>query len=97
MTAPIGLCPRCGGTDIYFAKRQRITGFGGIWGNRAKMVDTPLCKACGEVANLNMNSAENREFKKEKTSADLRAIWKVYWRVSVCVLVFLGLFALLFA
>ena len=45
-------CPRCGGTDIYFAKRQRITGVGGIYGNSAKMVKTALCKECGENADI---------------------------------------------
>ena len=45
-------CPRCGGTDIYFAQRQRITGVGGIYGNNAKMVKTALCKECGENADL---------------------------------------------
>jgi hypothetical protein len=60
-----GLCPRCGGTDIYFAKRQEIKGPGGAWGVRARMVDTPLCKACGEVANLD-KSSENREESRKK-------------------------------
>ena len=51
------ICPRCQGTDVYFAKRQRITGVGGIYGNRAKMLPTALCKACGE----NMNDIRDGE------------------------------------
>ena len=42
-------CPKCGGGDYYFAKRQLLKGKGVFI--RAKMVDTPLCKDCGEVAN----------------------------------------------
>ena len=42
------VCPRCGNSEVYFAKRQVITGFGGGW---ARMADTPLCKNCGEIAN----------------------------------------------
>jgi len=44
-------CPRCNGTEVYFAKRQEITGVGGVYGNRARMVQTPLCKGCGEKMN----------------------------------------------
>ena len=51
------ICPRCRGNDIYFAKRQEITGIGGIYGNKAKMVNTPLCRGCGEIANKQMNTA----------------------------------------
>jgi hypothetical protein len=56
-------CPRCGGTDIYFAQRQRITGVGGIYGNRAKMVKTPLCKECGENADLIRDKKETRKYR----------------------------------
>ena len=51
-------CPRCGGKDIYFAKRQRISGLGGIYGNRAKMVKTALCKECGENADFTADPAD---------------------------------------
>lgn len=51
-------CPRCGGNDIYFAKRQRITGVGGIYGNKAKMVKTALCRACGENADAITDPAD---------------------------------------
>jgi hypothetical protein len=54
-------CPRCGGTDIYFAQRQRITGVGGIYGNRAKMVKTALCKECGENADLIRDKKERQK------------------------------------
>ena len=60
-----GLCPRCGGTDIYFAKRQVIKGPGGAWGVRARMVDTPLCRACGEVSTF--DKAERREEERKNT------------------------------
>ena len=51
-------CPRCGGDDIYFAKRQRITGVGGIYGNKARMVKTALCRACGENADAITDPAD---------------------------------------
>ena len=56
-------CPKCGGNDIYFAKRQRITGLGGIYGNRARMVDTPICRVCGETANPMATSQQIKEAK----------------------------------
>lgn len=56
-------CPRCGGTDIYFAKRQRITGVGGIYGNSAKMVKTALCKECGENADLIRDKKETTKYR----------------------------------
>lgn len=59
--SPTYLCPRCNGNEIYFAKRQRITGLGGIYGNRAIMVNTPLCKACGETANITLNAQERKK------------------------------------
>lgn len=59
--SPTYLCPRCDGTEIYFAKRQRITGLGGIYGNRAVMVNTPLCKECGETANVILNKRERKK------------------------------------
>ena len=59
--SPTYLCPRCDGTEIYFAKRQRITGVGGIYGNKAVMVNTPLCKACGETANIVLDAQERKK------------------------------------
>jgi hypothetical protein len=56
-------CPRCEGTEIYFANRQRITGAGGIYGNRAKMVKTALCKQCGENADLIRDEKETRKYR----------------------------------
>jgi hypothetical protein len=57
-------CPRCGGTEIYFAKRQRITGSGGIYGNKARMVKTALCKSCGELADWTADAGDIRRLKK---------------------------------
>ena len=61
--SPTYLCPRCNGTDIYFAKRQRITGVGGIYGNKAQMVDTPLCRGCGETADVILDAKERSKYK----------------------------------
>jgi hypothetical protein len=57
-------CPRCDGTDIYFAQRQRITGVGGIYGNKAQMVKTALCKVCGENADFTPDVADVLRLKK---------------------------------
>ena len=59
--------PRCDGTDIYFAQRQRITGVGGIHGNKAQMVKTALCKVCGENADFTPDVADVRRLKKVLT------------------------------
>jgi ssDNA-binding Zn-finger/Zn-ribbon topoisomerase 1 len=48
-------CPRCNGTDTYLAKRQVIKGKGVFL--RAKMVDTPTCRQCGETANVEQVNA----------------------------------------
>jgi hypothetical protein len=40
------VCPKCEGTQVYFAKKQIITGLGGIYGNRSKEVLRPFCKKC---------------------------------------------------
>jgi hypothetical protein len=58
------ICPRCGGTEIYFARRQEIKGLGGIYGQRAKMVNTPLCKACGETANVKLKEMTKEQEQK---------------------------------
>ena len=70
-------CPRCGGTDIYFAQRQRITGVGGIYGNRAKMVKTALCKECGENADLIRDEKETRKYRTALAVAVLGVILAV--------------------
>jgi len=40
------ICPKCNCTDVYFAKKQIITGLGGIYGNRQKEVERPFCRKC---------------------------------------------------
>jgi hypothetical protein len=49
--APTYVCPKCNGTDVYFAKKQIITGVGGVYGNRQKEVDRPFCRKCDIEAN----------------------------------------------
>ena len=57
-------CPRCEGTDIYFAQRPRIQGVGGVYGNKEVMVKTALCKNCGENADLITDSITPKGFLK---------------------------------
>jgi hypothetical protein len=44
--APTYVCPKCSGTDVYFRNKQKITGLGGIYGNRQKEVKAPFCRKC---------------------------------------------------
>ena len=55
------VCPKCKGTDVYFAKKQILTGIGGVWGNRAKEVQRPFCKECDIEANsIHLDSEGNQ-------------------------------------
>ena len=40
------LCPRCGGTEMYYAQRQQVVESG--YAQEVRWINTPLCKACGE-------------------------------------------------
>ena len=60
MDIKVNPCPRCGGTDIYWAKRNVIKGAGGVFMS-GEMVDTPLCKACGETCTY-----DKKEYKAER-------------------------------
>lgn len=77
-----GKCPRCGSSEFYFAKRQVITGLGGIYGQRARMVKTPLCKACGEVVDYDRRSKRQivlgEKLKKNK------------WKFLIAYILFIG-------
>lgn len=42
-------CPKCFGTEVYFANRPISTG---IFGIRAKQVKTPYCRSCDVVSNM---------------------------------------------
>jgi hypothetical protein len=46
------VCPKCGSDDLYYAKKLVITGVGGIYGNRARDVQRPFCRACDIEANM---------------------------------------------
>lgn len=55
------VCPKCKGTEVYFAKKQILTGIGGIWGNKAKEVQRPFCMKCDIEANsMNLDSEGNQ-------------------------------------
>lgn len=43
---PTYLCPRCGGTEMFYADRQQVVGSG--YAQEVRWVKLPLCKACGE-------------------------------------------------
>lgn len=50
--APTYVCPKCKGKDVYFANKQKITGIGGIYGNRQKEFKAPFCRKCDIEADL---------------------------------------------
>lgn len=72
------VCPKCAGKDMYYAKKQEITGLGGIYGQRAKQVVRPFC--------VNCDVEGNPVFKTQS----LGKFWIVYLYVSGAVLVFLA-------
>ena len=60
-------CPKCGGSETYRAPRLGINSRG-----EQAMVDTKLCKACGEVSELfGMSDSEYEDSQK--------SFWQKYW------------------
>ena len=54
------LCPRCGGTEMYYAQRQQVVGSG--YAQEVRWVNTPLCKACGERVQVFLSEADKGLF-----------------------------------
>ena len=78
------LCPRCGGTEVYFADRQQVVGTG--YAQEVRWVNTPLCKACTETMKVFYAKGEQNQ--------ELIAVFKIIGKVSVFVLIGLAIFAL---
>lgn len=70
------VCPKCNGTDVYFAKKQIITGLGGIYGNRQKEVERAFCRKCDIEA-----PATGRD------TDGMKKFWGIYARISIVVAV----------
>jgi hypothetical protein len=47
----IDKCPKCLGTDTYFAKKQITTGIVAGWGGKQIDIQAPYCKKCDIEAN----------------------------------------------
>jgi|LakMenEpi03Aug12_release.lakeMendotaPanAssembly.Ray.scaffolds.fasta_scaffold1311850_2 hypothetical protein len=90
------LCPRCGGTQIYYAKRQQVVGSG--YAQEVRWVNTPLCKACGEMVQVFLSEEDkglfeqwyNKQSKKAKvlfvfgsTLGAIGFLWFILWFVEV--------------
>jgi hypothetical protein len=70
------VCPKCDGTDVYFAKKLIITGLGGIYGNRQKEVERPFCRKCDIEAKVSGRDTEG-----------IKKFWVLYARISIGVAV----------
>ena len=76
-------CPKCKSKEMYFTKKQEITGLGGIYGQRARMVLRPFCQNCDIEGNpVGQNPA------------DYKKVWKTYLTISGVVLFLLFLLML---
>ena len=80
-------CPRCDGSDVYFAQRPRVTGRN-IYGDEISMVNTALCKVCAEEMTVFITAEE-----RAKSWSDFKGFLKVFAIISAVILVVLcGLF-----
>ncbi len=78
---PTYLCPRCGGTEMYFAQRQQVVGSG--YAQEVRWVNSPLCKGCTEIMNVVYAKGEKNE--------ELVAVFKIFVKVSIFVLIGLAI------
>lgn len=81
---PTYQCPRCDGSDAYFADRPRVTGRN-IYGDRISNVKVALCKVCAEEMTV-LITAEERA----KSWSDFKGFLKVFAIVSAVILVVFG-------
>jgi len=74
------LCPRCGGTEMYYAQRQQVVGSG--YAQEVRWVNTPLCKACGERVQVFLSEEDKGLFAQwyNKLSAKAKVL---FWFGSV--------------
>jgi hypothetical protein len=77
-------CPRCDGSDVYFAQRPRVTGRN-IYGDEVSLVKVALCKVCAEEMTVFITAEE-----KAKSWADFKGFLKVFAIISAVILVVLG-------
>ena len=65
-------CPKCSGEDVYFNKKQVITGIGGIYGNRQKEVERPFCRKCDIEANQIVIGEDGKVIPQEQIARNQR-------------------------
>ena len=78
-------CPKCLGTDTYFAKKQIMTGIGGVWGNQQSEVQAPYCKKCDIETNRVPLDSDGNEISPEDQKKELNR--KGVWSCAVLVLI----------
>ena len=81
--APTYVCPKCKGTDVYFANKQKITGIGGIYGNRQKEVKAPFCRKCDIEADLTPVGKNGKPLSGAALEAYRLKSYKVAWGIVV--------------
>jgi len=81
---PIYQCPRCDGSEVYFAQRPRVTGRS-IYGDEISLAKVALCKVCAEEMTVIITAEE-----RAKSWSDFKGFLKVFGIVSAVILVLLG-------
>jgi len=77
-------CPRCDGSDVYFAQRPRVTGRS-IYGDEISLAKVALCKVCAEEMTVFITAEE-----RAKSWAGFKGFLKVFAIISAVILVVLG-------
>jgi hypothetical protein len=77
-------CPRCDGSDAYFAQRPRVTGRS-IYGDTVSNMKVALCKVCAEEMTVFITAEE-----RAKSWSDFKGFLKVFAIISAVILVVLG-------
>ena len=77
-------CPRCYGSDAYFAQRPRVTGRS-IYGDEVSLAKVALCRVCAEEMTVFITAEE-----RAKSRSDIKGFLKVFGIVSAVILVLLG-------
>jgi hypothetical protein len=75
------VCPKCNGNDVYFNKKQIITGVGGVWGNRQREVERPFCRKCDIEAKEIRLYSDGSEMTTEE-AANMK-FWGLFMKISL--------------
>jgi len=79
-------CPKCGGSDYFFSKRNVITGIGGVWGNRGGVKKFPVCKVCDEIMS-EPHKWDDQPVTSNRGSSGVSGLWVVIGFIAFAVIV----------